>query len=91
MRLLTPGLEVKILMKGWLSPWILPLVIVGLVLVLATPVAGAIWCVASVFLVRLLNGRFELPPSDEPLRRPYVDPQHSYLGAFVAPDVRTPS
>jgi hypothetical protein len=84
-------LEVKILMKRWLSPWVLPLLMLGVVLVLTRPVAGAIWCVASVVLVRLLNGRFELPPSDEPLRRPYDDPQHSYLGAFVAPDIRTPS
>jgi hypothetical protein len=51
-------------MKRWLSPWVLPLLMLGVVLVLTRPVAGAIWCVASVALVRLLNGRFELPPSD---------------------------
>jgi hypothetical protein len=78
-------------MKRWLSPWVLPLVMVGVLLVLTSPVAGGIWCVASVVLVRLLNGRFDLPPSDEPLRRPYDDPEHSYLGAFVAPYARTRS
>jgi hypothetical protein len=82
---------VKILMKRWLSPWVLPLVMLGVVLVLTRPISGAIWCVASVVLVRLLNGRFELPPSEEPLRRPYDDPKQSYLGAFVARYVRTPS
>ena len=84
-------MEVKILMKRWLSPWVLPLLMLGVVLVLTRPVAGAIWCVASVVLVRLLNGAFELPPSDEPLRRPYDDQKHSYLGAFVARYVRTPT
>jgi hypothetical protein len=84
-------LEVKILMKRWLSPWVLPLLMLGVVILLTRPLAGAIWCVASVFLVRLLNGRFELPANDEPLRRPNDDPRHSYLGAFVAPHVRTPS
>lgn len=78
-------------MKRWLSPWVLPLLMLGVVLVLTRPVAGAIWCVASICLVRLFNGRFEGPPSDEPLRRPYDDRKHSYLGAFVAPYVRTRS
>jgi hypothetical protein len=78
-------------MKRWLSPWVLPLLMLGVVLVFTRPVGGAIWCVASVFLVRLLNGRFEAPPGDEPLRRPYDDPNHSYLRAVVAPYVRTPS
>ena len=86
-----PAWRVKILAKLWLSPWVLPLVMLGVVLVLTRPLAGTIWCIASVVLVRLLNGHFELPPSEEPLRRPYDDPKHSYLGAFVARHVRSPS
>jgi hypothetical protein len=78
-------------MKRWLSPWVLPLLMLGVVMVLTRPVVGVIWCVASVFLVRLLNGRFEPPPSDELLRPPYDDPKTSYLGAFVARYVNTPS
>ena len=78
-------------MKEWLSPWLVPLLIVGSVFVQASPVAGAIWIATSLVLVRLLNGRFELPPNDGPLRRPYDDPTHSYLGAFVAPPTRSPS
>jgi hypothetical protein len=84
-------LEVKESMKRWLSPWVLPLVMLGVVLVLTRPVAGAIWIVTSVVLVRLINGRFESLLGDEPLRRLYDDPKHSYLGAFEAPSVRTPS
>jgi hypothetical protein len=78
-------------MKRWLSPWVLPLLMLGVVVVLTRPVAGVIWCVASVLLVRLLNGRFEPPPSDDLLRRPYDDAKSSYLGAFVAPYVKAPS
>jgi hypothetical protein len=78
-------------MKKWLSPWLLPLVILGSVIIQASPVAGAIWIATSLVLVRRLNGRFELPPNDGPLRRPYDDPTHSYLGAFVAPSDRSPS
>jgi hypothetical protein len=64
-------------MKPWLSPWMLPLVMLGIVVLFTRPVAGAIGIVASVALVRLLNGRFELPAADE-LPRPYFnDPRHS--------------
>ncbi len=77
-------------MKPWLSPWVLPLVMLGAVLVLTRPVAGAIWTVGSVLLVRLLNGHCN-PPVSEELRRPYEDPRRSYLGAFVAPYDRTRS
>ncbi len=72
-------------MKLWLSPWVLPLVMLGTVLVVTRPVAGAIWTAGSVLLVRLLNGRFHPSASDEPLRQPYNHPKRSYLGAFVAP------
>lgn len=63
-------LEVNSPVKRWLSPWVLPLVLLGCVLLITRPIAGAIWIVTSVLLVRLLNGRFELPPEDEPLRSP---------------------
>jgi hypothetical protein len=78
-------------MKRWLSPWMLPLVMLGVVVLFTRPVAGAIWLVASVVLVRLLNGRFELPAEDEPLRRYYDDPKHSYFGAPEQRYSRTPS
>jgi hypothetical protein len=78
-------------MKKWLSPWLVPLVILGSVFIQASPVAGAIWIATSLVLVRLLNGHFALPPSDGPLRRPYDDPTRSYLGAFVGPSVRSRS
>ena len=64
-------------MKPWLSPWMLPLVMLGVVVLFTGPVAGAILIVASVVLVRLLNGRFELPAQDEPLRRYFDNPKHS--------------
>lgn len=62
-------------MKPWLSPWVLPLLMLGIVLLLTRPIAGVIWCVAGVVLVRLINGRFQRLPNDE-LRRPYDDPTH---------------
>jgi hypothetical protein len=67
-------------MKRWLSPWVLPLLMLGVVALVTRPVAGAVWIVVSVVLVRLLNGHFELPAQDEPLRR-YLDDPHSYFGA----------
>ncbi len=78
-------------MKRWLSPWLLPLVMLGIVLLITRPVAGAIWMVASVLFVRLLNGRLELPPEDEPLRRSLDDPRRSYLGAPQERSFKTPS
>jgi hypothetical protein len=78
-------------MKRWLSPWVLPLLMLGVVVLVTRPVAGVIWIVSSVVLVRLLNGRFEPPADDEPLRRFFDDPKHSYLGAPPQPSVRTPS
>jgi hypothetical protein len=63
----------------------------GVVVLLTRPVAGAIWIVASLVLVRLLNGRFERPAEDEPLRRYFDDPQYSYLGTPAERYVRTPS
>ena len=64
-------------MKRWLSPWTLPLAMLGIVVLFTRPVAGAIGIVASVVVVRLLNGRFELPEQDE-LHRPYFhDPKRS--------------
>jgi hypothetical protein len=77
-------------MKRWLSPWVLPLVMLGVVVLLTRPVAGAVWLVASVVLVRVLNGHFEVPTDDQPLRRYFDDPKHSYLGA-PQQDVGTPS
>lgn len=78
-------------MKRWLSPWALPLVMLGVVLVVTRPVAGVIWLVASVVLVRVLNGQFESPVDDEPLRTYFDDPKHSYLGAPQERYIRTPS
>jgi hypothetical protein len=52
-------------MKRWLSPWVLPLVMLGVVALVTRPVAGAVWILVSVVLVRLLTGRFELPAQDE--------------------------
>jgi hypothetical protein len=64
-------------MKRWLSPWMLPLAMLGIVVLFTRPVVGAIGIVASVVVVRLLNGRFELPVQDE-LPRPYFhDPKRS--------------
>jgi hypothetical protein len=64
-------------MKAWLSPWMLPLAMLGIVVLFTRPLAGAIGIVASVVVVRLLNGRFELPARDE-LPRSYFDkPKHS--------------
>ncbi len=57
-------------MKRWLCPWMVPLAMLGIVVLFTRPVAGAIRIVASVVVVRLLNGRFELPVQDE-LPRPY--------------------
>jgi hypothetical protein len=37
----------------------------GVVALVTRPVAGAVWIVVSVVLVRLLNGRFEPPAQDE--------------------------
>jgi hypothetical protein len=78
-------------MKRWLSPWVLPLVMLGVVVLVTRPLAGAIWLVTSVVLVRVFNGHFELPADDQPLRRYFDDPKHSYLGAPQQPYVRTPS
>ncbi|HEX4009718.1 MAG TPA: hypothetical protein VHX62_06905 [Solirubrobacteraceae bacterium] len=78
-------------MKRWLSPWVLPLLMLGVVVVITRPLAGAIWIVASVVLVRVLNGHFEPLADDQPLRRYLDDPRHSYLGAPQEPYVRTPS
>ena len=47
--------------KRWLSPWVLPLVMLGVVVLVTRPLAGAIWLVTSVVLVRVFNGHFELP------------------------------
>jgi hypothetical protein len=77
-------------MKRWLSPWVVPLVMLGVVVLLTRPVAGAVWIVVSVVLVRLLNGHFELPAEDEPLRR-YFDDPHSYFGAQEPRCSRSPS
>ena len=64
-------------MKPWLSRWTLPLAMLEIVVLFTRPLAGAIAIVASVVLVRLLNGRFELPAQDE-LPRSYFDkPKHS--------------
>jgi hypothetical protein len=79
-------------MKRWLSPWVLPLVMLGVVLLLTRPVAGTIWIVASVLLVRLLNGRFEPPPEEEePIRRYFDDLRRSNFGASEERWFRTPS
>ena len=77
-------------MKRWLSPWVAPLAMLGAVVALTKPVAGAVWIVVSVVLVRLLNGHFELPAEDEPLRRYFDDPQ-SYFGAQEPRCSRSPS
>jgi hypothetical protein len=63
----------------------------GVVVLFTRPVAGVIWLVASVVLVRVLNGHFERATDDEPLRRYYDDPKHSYLGGPRQRSVRTPS
>ena len=84
-------LEVDSPVKRWLSRWVLPLVLLGGVLLITRPVAGAIWIVASVVFVRLLNGRFELPPEDEPLRRDLDDPRRSCFGAPHEAHFKTPS
>ena len=78
-------------MKRWLSPWVAPLVMLGVVVLLTRPIAGALWIVVSVVLVRLLNGHFELPADDEPLRRYFEDPTHPYFGAQDPGCVRSPS
>jgi hypothetical protein len=78
-------------MKRWLSPWVLPLLMLGVVIVVTRPVVGAVWIVVSVVLVRLLNGHFELPAQDEPLRRYFDDPKHSYFGAQEPRCFRSPS
>jgi hypothetical protein len=78
-------------MKRWFSPWVLPLVMLGVVVLVTRPVAGAVWIVASVVLVRVLNGAFELPAPDEPLRRYLDDPKHSYFGAREPHCPRSPS
>jgi hypothetical protein len=70
---------------------VLPLVMLGVVVLFTRPVAGVIWLVASVVLVRVLNGHFERGTDDEPLRRYYDDPKRSYLGAPNQRSVRTPS
>ena len=68
----------------------LPLVMSGVVVLFTGPVAGAIWIVPSVVLVRLLNGRVELPAQDESLRRYFDDPKHSQFGAPEQRYSRTP-
>ena len=78
-------------MKRWLSPWVLPLVMLGVVVLVTRPVAGVVWLVVSIVLVRVLNGRFERLVNDEPLRRYFDDPKHSYLGAPEPRYFRTPS
>ncbi|MFZ0039852.1 MAG: hypothetical protein WAK93_00970 [Solirubrobacteraceae bacterium] len=78
-------------MKRWLSPWVLPLVMLGCVLLITRPVAGVIWIVASVVLVRLLNGFLELPSEDELLRRHLDDPRRSFSGASLDRYFKTPS
>jgi hypothetical protein len=78
-------------MKRWFSPWVLSLVMLGVVVLVTRPVAGAIWIVASVVLVRVLHGQFELPAQDEPLRRYLDDPKHSYFGAQEPRGLRSPS
>lgn len=78
-------------MKRWLSPWVLPLVMLGIVAAISRPIDGAVWIVVSIVLVRLLNGRFELPAEDEPLRRYHDDPKRSFVGALQPPDLWTPS
>jgi hypothetical protein len=61
-------------MKPWLSPWTLPLVMLGIVVLFTRPVAGVVVIAASLVVVRLLNGRFEMPAADD-LPRPYfIDP-----------------
>ncbi len=57
-------------MKRWLSPRMLPLVMLGIVVLFTNPLAGVIGIAAGLVLVRLLNGRFELPSADD-LPRPY--------------------
>jgi hypothetical protein len=77
--------------KRWLSPWVLPFVMLGVVVLVSRPVAGVVWLVVSFVLVRVLNGRFERLANDEPLRRYFDDPKHSYLGAPEPRYSRTPS
>ncbi|MGH2916907.1 MAG: hypothetical protein ACRDMX_18170 [Solirubrobacteraceae bacterium] len=61
-------------MKRWLSPWLLPLVMLGSVLLITLPVAGVIWIVLSVVVVRLINGRLQGPASlDERFMRTIED------------------
>ncbi len=63
--------------EAMVIPRTLPLAMLGIVVLFTRPVAGAIGIVASVVVVRLLNGRFELPEQDE-LHRPYFhDPKRS--------------
>lgn len=78
-------------MKRWFSPWVLPLVMLGVVVLVTRPVAGVVWIAVSVVLVRVLHGQFELPAQDEPLRRYFDDPKRSYLGAQEPRCVRSPS
>jgi hypothetical protein len=79
-------------MKRWLSPWVLPLVMLGVVVLLTRPVAGTIWIAVSVLVVRLLNGRFDPPPEDEESLRRYLDSlKRSYFGARAERYFRTPS
>jgi hypothetical protein len=79
-------------LKRWLSPWVLPLVMLGVVLMITKPVAGAIWIAVSVIVVRLLNGRFDLPSDDGPALGPYVeDLKRLVLGDPKERRYRTPS
>jgi hypothetical protein len=63
----------------------------GVVVLVTRPVIGAVWMVVSVVLVRVLNGAFELAAQDEPLRRYYDDPKHSYFGGQEPRYIRSPS
>lgn len=63
-------------MKPRLLRWMLPLVWLGIVVLFTRPLVGAIGIVASVLLVRLLNGPFEPPAADELPRPFFKDPRH---------------
>ena len=65
------------MMKPWLLRAMLPLAMLGIVVLFTRPVAGAIGIVVSVLLLRLLNGPFELPATDEVPPPYFRDPRHS--------------
>ena len=80
-------------MKRWLSPWVLPPVLLGSVLLVTRPVAGAVWLVTSVVVVRLLNAYVgeRTPLVDDPFTHAFEDRDKFYFKPPQERYVRKPS